>query len=619
MEDTIANSQPTQISENSVLSQRDPNSQPKHYSLPTPSQETTGCPAAGAKESSSTQSFVKTSDLPDTLDSRRPPPAPSLSTMSQTPQAQIGLSSRGSPGIVASARSGGPSLKERLVAMRANSRAEAAVRRTTGKEQGRSQSPILANDSAVQANRLNSPNLRQPHTSDLRPPEASVPGQTSASEDQVSMTEPPSLDQLRVSQEAVTDTTNLDTDQKDKSPPPALNSLSDQTFPGKPAPVTQMESRIETRSLEVAAEVPLPLRVSQSVAHTPTYPSKLSFHEEMASVSQVTASLVPVDLGKMEYALALGMNARVRDQYLAVLNSNGSRIESLERCLPHEISVSLVDQINEMIARLDRISTHCDLDDPSTANQQDTTVQELTAWAEHNSEKFKFLSNLLGRLRDRQIHVAIIARPGRTLDIVESFLKGVRVAYNRPDTYVKSKHKTTGGRIEVSLISSGKEGSSALPRAADLVIALDGSFDARDNQAVTLRSHLTNVGQLAPVLHLLVYKSAEHIERCVSRSLDPIDRVRRIVSCLTQIGDAVGLLPPDQLLPPIAAAEEVAIFIKEGGHEHLWDTLPRLTPIDGIISLEYSNDPASAESERRPRAVQRVVASSGALKRALVF
>lgn len=154
-------------------------------------------------------------------------------------------------------------------------------------------------------------------------------------------------------------------------------------------------------------------------------------------------------------------------------------------------------------------------------------------------------------------------------------MKGRRVAYSRPDNFARSDPTRITGRLEVTLIPSGVEGSTILPNAANLVIALDGSFSAQDVQVMKLRAHLTRVDQLAPVIHLLVYNSAEHVGRCISTTLDHVDRVRQIVSCLTQTGDEVGHLLPDEPSPS-AAAEEVIAFVKAGGTENNW-TLPSIS------------------------------------------
>lgn len=69
------------------------------------------------------------------------------------------------------------------------------------------------------------------------------------------------------------------------------------------------------------------------------------------------------------------------------------------------------------------------------------------------------------------------------------------------------------------------------------------------------------------------------------------------------------------------AAEEVAAMAKEWeGREHYWELLPKIGPIEGIVSMEYSADLAkSADADDAPiNTERRVIATSSALKRVLV-
>ena len=530
----------------------------------------------------------------------------------------MSASPRASPAATASGSSGTPSLKQRLAAMRASSRAEAAARRLGSKEPGLSQSTSTTNETTVQVNQQQTSMLKSRPAS-LSMPQPAISGQLQSPE-QIASPVAATVDITKV----VTlpskpdQNSGLTIESRHKS----QNESQDETSTLAMPSITPIDSRIGTRPLEVPVEVPLPVRGSQNDAHTPTHPSKLSFHEEMASISQVTGSLYPVDLGRMEFAVPLAMSSRVRDQYLATMNVNVDLIHSIEHTAPNLISDDTLMEANEMLAQLDRVSIHTDLDDPSTSHQKDATVENLAEWAKINSEKFEFLNKLLlEQALNDQAHFAIIARSGRLLDIVEDFLRGMHVAYHRPDTYMRSDPSTTKGRIEVSLIASGKEGSSVLPKAADLVIALDGSFSAQDPQVQTLRKHISNVGQLAPVVHLLIYKSAEHIEKCIPREMDPIERTRRIISCLTQVGEEVGQIQGDQL-PTSHVAEEVAALTRQwGGNEYYWDSLPKVGPIEGIVSMEYSGEIGTSvemDVDTNPNSERRVIASSGALKRVLV-
>lgn len=369
---------------------------------------------------------------------------------------------------------------------------------------------------------------------------------------------------------------------------------------------------MEAQRSDVPANVPLPLHFTEPSNPTSFSSSGPNPSQDISSVSQVVTSLQPANLGSMEFVVPLAMKSSVRDHYISIKSHYRKSIDSfLEDRLPTEV----LDQIRLMVDRLNRVTTHMDLDTGDDNSQGDVSAEHLAMWAENCSEKFKFLHHLLKSLRDRNVHLAIVAKAGQPLDILETFLKGNNIAYNRPDVLRKSESRRNRSRLEVTLLPSGAEGAMTIPSGANLVVALDGSFDAHDPQVLKLRTHMTNVGQLAPVIHLLVYSSVEHIERCISTTLDPIDRIRRIVSYLTQVGDEVGQLLPDEA-PADIIAEEMAAFLERGGMDRDW-TIPSIRPIEGTIALEYSqglralNQPTSS-TERR------VIAPSAALKRALV-
>ena len=534
---------------------------------------------------------------PLTLNSKTPPRAPSLSSMSQQSSTQVGTPVRASSELP---RSG---LRERLKNLRAGSRIEADGRRLNKQIAGQSQPTSPASGIAVRSSSLQS--FGQAET-----PPVSASG---------FVTGP------RESPAAVQTPTGL----KD-TPPPAqsivLSAENGQSSSGSkitkstqnPATMQPLErqaseqSRIETQRSEVPADVPLPLHISQPKSPFAKSSNNEPLAEEVYAVSQVVSELKPNHLGPVEFVVSLGMSPRMRDHYISIIRYYPKAIEDSQK---ERISRETLNQIELMLERLNRITTHMDLDMSEATTQEDVPAENLAKWALDCSEKFRFLHYLLDSLRYTNKHIAIVAKSGQLLDIVETFLKGNFIAYNRPDVFSKSDPKNVKGYVEVTLLPSGIEGSTTLPSGANLIVALDGSFNRHDPQVMNLRTHVTNVGQLAPVIHLLVYNSAEHIERCIPKTLNHVDRVRRIVSCLTQAGDEVGQLLPDEASPS-AAAEEVAAFLEAGGLEHDW-TFPSIRPIEGIVAIEYSQG-VETVSQSEPEYGQRIVAPATALKRALV-
>ena len=541
-EEQLADSQITQETESSILSERDPNPQPRlntHTPVETKDFVLPSIELVDTENENVPGSFPSTTGTQHSyiLGSRRPVQLPSVSDaeMAEISQTQTGLTSNIAPAPAMPAARPRRSVQERLKNMRAVSAA--------------------AFEANVAARLANIEQTQSPRPEIERTPSA---------------------------------------------------------IPEKAGPPEAPESRLEVQPMEVPVEVPLPMRVSQVDPHTPSQPSKLSFRREM-TYSQTITTLNPVHLGEMEFIVPLSMNTRVRDQYISTINYYRQAIEDLMRDEIPEPAV--IEQVQEMLRRVHQVTTHVDLDSGDSITQQQASPEDEAVWAENCSAKFQFLRYLFDCIRDLDMHVGIIARPGRLLGIVETFLKGRHIVYNRPDTLMRSDPRAAEGRMEVSLIASGEEGAAALPKAANLVIALDGSLDARDVQVGILRSHITNVGQLAPIIHLLVYNSAEHIERCLSTSIEPLDRLRKIVSCMTQTRHEVGLLVQEEA-GSLAAAEEVAAFLEAGGVEEEW-TFPAIRPIDGIEFLESVQDTESIHSDTSPHHDQ-TGPPAPTLKRALV-
>lgn len=378
-------------------------------------------------------------------------------------------------------------------------------------------------------------------------------------------------------------------------------------------PPQEGQTRLEVRPLRVPVEMPLPVRAVQPSPHTPNFPSKLSYHTE-ASPSQKSTTLTPVHLREMEFVVPLSMNPRVRDQYISTINFYQRDIEQFmkERAPSNE----LVGKIRAMLDRVKQVTTHIDLDGGGGISQGQEAAEDEAVWAETCSAKFLFLRHFLDALRYFDVHIAIVARSGQLHDIIETFLKGTHTKYSRPETVSKSESNVSRGRLEVTLIASGADGASSLPKNANLVIAFDGSFNAQDVQVGILRGHLLNVGQLSPVIHLLVYKSAEHIERCLPESMNLVERLRRIVSCMTQTRQEVGQLLPDEA-NTAAVAEEAAAFLELGGLERDW-TFPSIRAIENIETIEFQDFVSTNQSENQTNMEQNVSSQSLAVKRALV-
>ena len=368
-----------------------------------------------------------------------------------------------------------------------------------------------------------------------------------------------------------------------QSSPSVQSSKSPSVIP-QPAPAEPVgNSRLEVQSMEI----PLPLHDPDADSSIPMHPSNPSLRQE-SSPGQIIRLLDPPSLGEMEFIIPLPAPARVRDQYVHTINHHRKVIT--EFCGNDTVDDRIIFKIRDLLKSLDNISTHLDLENDSINTEHNVSPEDEVTWAKSCSGKFQFLDHLIAHMRYQDAHIVIVAQGGRSLDIIEGFLKGLHVGYERPDILADSDRKTTQGRLQFSLIASGEEESSALLRAANLVIAFDGSFNAAEDQIKELRSHMLNIGQLTPVIHLMIFASSEHVERCLPDSIGGFPRMRTKLSFITHIRQEVGELVPGEYAP-VHAAEEVMEFVKAGGLEGQW-ILPSVRPleIDGIESVESTQD-----------------------------
>ncbi|KAI4087609.1 MAG: hypothetical protein LQ344_006673 [Seirophora lacunosa] len=381
-------------------------------------------------------------------------------------------------------------------------------------------------------------------------------------------------------------------------PPPQQSPQQQSSFLPQPqAHVTpEQQTRLMVRPMAaVPVGVPLAVRTSPNGPPADTRPSHATSFPEPSYLPK-TASLTPFGLVANEHTIGLAMPARVRDQYTSIINLFRTSIEDLMNSdLPTE---AVIQDARKLLARVNYITTHQDLDTPESLEESQTSAEDEATWAEECSFKFKFLNHLFVIMRNDAAQISIVARPGRTLDMIEKFLKGRGVRFYRPDgrgSSLPNDPRIAGCRLEVTIIPSGPVGMYLAVRHPTLVIAFDDSFNVRDHQVLQMRVQ-PNLGWDVPAVHLLVYKSAEHIARCVEPQMDEVARLKKIISCMTQLRHEVGILPPEDT-PAGAAAEEVAIALRLNGHPLKWALPPiRAIPLDLVESSQDASTQDGSQS-----------------------
>lgn len=394
-----------------------------------------------------------------------------------------------------------------------------------------------------------------------------------------------------------------------QSPTPRLSSTPQPRAHTTP----ERQSNIQSRPMAVPVGVPLAVRSSPGGQRTVPGRNHLSRHPESTNMAKTI--LKPLGFDKNEHIVSLAMNMRVRNQYTSIINIYRDAIMKLMESNSQDPGP--MDKITELLTRISGVLQHSDLDAEEARDYSSPPSPEDEAtWAEQCSFKFCFLRHFLEEIRPHDMHVSIVAQPGRLLDLIEIFLVGRGIVYFRPDGKGSSHpgdQRFAQCRCQVSIVPSGPGGRNFALKPAVLVIAFDGSVSAMEPQVQRMRMQQEH-NWLQPIVRLVIYKSAEHLAICLPPEIEQSNRIRRIVSGMTQLRHEAGILQPEDM-EVSAAAEEVAIALRLGGHEGRW-TLPSVRP----LSLEFHDSSRSSSTQEGSQLSQdpEVVFESSTLKRAWV-
>ena len=362
-----------------------------------------------------------------------------------------------------------------------------------------------------------------------------------------------------------------------------------------PEPLPSPEGVGDSRLVPQLPNIPLPPRTPQTDPYAPIRPSKLSSQTSTPYVPHPTQLNAPV-LSEMEFIVPLPLPARVRDQYLRTIHHYQKPIERyLVATVP---SQALVGEIETLITRLDRVATHIDLDNDTTISQQETSIEHETAWAISCSGKFQFLKALFEGIRHPSYHIAIVAQPGRLLNIIEKFLTGLNISHSTLDTPNGSTSQAPYGSLHVSILSSQNE-QVGMVKPVHMIIAFDTSFSINNPQIQMLRTSTFNAQRFVPIVHPIVYCSTEHIRMALESAIPRDKQLKAMVNCIVEARFVVGELQPEEGRPH-ACAEEVAAFMDAGASSrHMW-TIPEIRPIKvGIDLIESIQEDSSLDETRK--------------------
>jgi hypothetical protein len=265
----------------------------------------------------------------------------------------------------------------------------------------------------------------------------------------------------------------------------------------------------------------------------------------------------------------------------------------------------LANDMTDFVDRMRRITMHLDLDNSDTLTQYDVAPEHQADWDVKCSAKFRFLKDLFYALRDKDLNIAIVARPGRVVDMLETFLQGKQIPYRRLGATTPKIFEGQGNTKAILL-----DTSTAVPESesADLVIAMENIVRHDTPQIRALRR---KGGRWVPFVSLIVPRTVEHIERCLSPELSDRALSRALVSGIFQFRNDAGRLEEGQQ-PPKDTAIALAQYLTSADENAAWPIAP-LTLLQDLGSQTESDihpeeSPAIARTgEKRSREPDDVV------------
>jgi hypothetical protein len=347
-------------------------------------------------------------------------------------------------------------------------------------------------------------------------------------------------------------------------------------FETQPA-VTNLDPLSSSPSANISHHM-LPVRENVSGVPPPASIEDNPDEEEQPSeTGEVILSLPPMK--PTDHVILLPLASMVRNVYKATITNRRREILAFVNSV--EMDPKLLEQMDAMVEELKMLTDHQDLITDISGTQPAVPDEHQAKWAETCSTKCLFLRYLLYDLRRVEKHVAILARPGKMLDILESILKVNSFIYERPDRPSRSNNRAVGP-LRITLLPTGLNGGQYVVNRADAVIAFDETFRASERYSKVLRPHLYEPGKLSPLISLMVAYSAEHIELCLPKFDDPIERKMCLVNFIAQKRERLGDLD-DGLLWPQQVATAVAQYLRVD--DSTWP-LPENPDITGLEILD---------------------------------
>lgn len=182
-------------------------------------------------------------------------------------------------------------------------------------------------------------------------------------------------------------------------------------------------------------------------------------------------------------------------------------------------------------------------------------TKDIPGHLAETSGKFAVLRDLMSLVQEYETHTLIMARPGRTMDLLEALLLGNKVNIVRHDGQtIKTKNKPKNFSCTCHLVSSNNTRKMPIefPKniTVDMVICLDPTCDPEDPTIMRIRKQnrpKRGTDTCAPAIRLTTIDSIDHCELYFGKYLkkDSREYLVKVAAAVVVLRDIVGTLPPD--------------------------------------------------------------------------
>lgn len=305
-----------------------------------------------------------------------------------------------------------------------------------------------------------------------------------------------------------------------------------------------------------------------------------------------------------EFAVPLFFLGHQRDNYKQTIVWHRAFFdEYLAQPFPEDSSMH--DKARELVTKLHQVTRHPDLLNEESFTQAQTKPNVKAQWDKDISTKFRFLHFLFAALSDQDFHVVIDVEQGRLFDILDVFLTGLNIDHIRART---GDQFSQNKGLRITLLPKHFP-AHGMPKA-DLIIGFEGSVRLIEDERKSLR--VANDSSLAPLLYLVIPKTAEHIQRYLQqepyRSMSATRRLAILVENIGLLRNEAGFRQiHDQDSQNCAAS--IGKWLLDGHLASEW-------PIDDLPDIAIKDSTSDSQATTASEASQQVLGFSVS-KRAL--